>query len=307
MTDARSEASTLHGPRRYSVTHVTEYTYEDDVTMSFGRAMLRPRATPQQVVTSHDIAISPEPDVLDESLDAFGNFSHYLEISQPHTTLSVTKTATLDIAWPREDLRALDRWSVEQAATALRADTSLDAFERAAFTMPSRNVTMGEAEGRYARDLLPSAMPLGEAIEAAYGRIHSEFAYAQGATTVTTTLPEVIAERAGVCQDFAHLAVAAFRIVGLPARYVSGYIETTPPPGKEKLEGSDASHAWASVMVPGGRWVDLDPTNNHLADSRYLVTAWGRDFRDVSPMKGIIFSDGSSSTLKVGVTVTRLP
>ena len=122
-----------------------------------------------------------------------------------------------------------------------------------------------------------------------------------------TTLPELLALRQGVCQDFTHLALGCLRAVGLPARYVSGYLETAPPPGRPKLEGSDASHAWASVMVPGGGWVDLDPTNDHLADSRYVVTAWGRDFRDVSPLKGVIFTESSGSSLEVGVDVVRLP
>ncbi|MDO5494461.1 MAG: transglutaminase family protein [bacterium] len=298
--------SDLHGRRRYLVHHLTEYTYEEDVTMSFGRAMLRPRATPQQQVVEHEVQISPEPDVLEESLDAFGNYSHYVEISAPHTRLAVTKTSTLDVEWPQADLEALNEWTVERAAGAICADPQIDPFERAAFSLPSRIVTLGEMERGFAQELLPPSMPLGEAIEAAYRRIYEDFTYTKGATSVSTTLPEVISSREGVCQDFAHLAVASFRAVGLPARYVSGYIETSAPPGTEKLEGSDASHAWVSVMVPGGEWVDLDPTNNHLADSRYLVTAWGRDFRDVSPMKGIIFTEGGSSSLRVGVTVRRL-
>ena len=149
-------------------------------------------------------------------------------------------------------------------------------------------------------------MPVGEAIGTVYHAIYEGFSYTQGATTVATTLPEVINARAGVCQDFAHLAVASFRAVGLPARYVSGYIETYPPPGEEKLAGSDATHAWASVYIPERGWIDLDPTNDQLADSRYLVTAWGRDFRDVSPLKGVIFSESRDSVLDVAVDVTRL-
>ncbi|WP_203567883.1 transglutaminase family protein [Aestuariimicrobium ganziense] len=296
----------LHGPRRYSVHHLTEYSYEEDVTMSFGRAMLRPRDTPQQRVDQHEVAISPEPDVLEESRDAFGNYSHYVEISNPHTTLAVTKTSTIDVEWPLPDLGALNAWTVAEAAAAICADPAIDPFERAAFQLPSRIVTLGETERGFAEELLPSSMPLGEAIETAYRRIYAEFTYTKGVTSISTTLPEVIAAREGVCQDFAHLAVASFRAVGIPARYVSGYIETSAPAGQVKLEGSDASHAWASVMVPGGGWVDLDPTNDHLADSRYLVTAWGRDFRDVSPLKGIVFTDGGSSKLRVAVTVKRL-
>lgn len=295
-----------HTRRRYEVRHVTRYRYEEDVTASFERAMLRPRETPQQRVLEHAIEITPEPDRLDESLDAFGNYTHYVEISTPHTELTVLKRSLIEIEWPLADLSSLNRWTVRSAADALAADPAVDAFERAAATLPSRMVTLEREVREFAAALLPDDRPLGEAIEAVYREIHAGFRYDQGATSVSTTLPELLHARAGVCQDFAHLGVACFRAVGLPARYVSGYIETTPAPGTVKLEGSDASHAWVSVMVPGGGWVDLDPTNNHLADSRYIVTAWGRDYRDVSPLKGIIFTEGKGSTLSVAVDVTRV-
>lgn len=298
--------SPLHERRRYEVRHLTEYSYEDDVTMSFERAMLRPRTTPQQEVLEHAVEILPEPDLLEESVDAFDNFTHYVEISTPHQLLAVHKRSVLQVQWPAVDLAALDSWTVDSAARSLATDPAVCAFDRVAYTLPSRLVTLGAAEKAFAAGLLPQTLPLGQAIERVIGEIYDAFDYKKGVTSVATTLPEVIAARAGVCQDFAHLAAAAFRVVGLPARYVSGYIETSPPPGREKLEGSDATHAWVSVMVPGGHWVDLDPTNNHLADSRYLVTAWGRDFRDVSPLKGIIVTDGKRSSLRVAVTVTRL-
>lgn len=295
-----------HSRRRYEVRHRTQYSYEEDVTASFERAMLRPRETAQQRVLEHSVFIQPSPDVLDESVDAFGNYTHYVEISTPHTELVVLKSAVVEIEWPEKDLAALDRWTVGSAAEAIRGDAAVDAFDLSAYTLPSRMVTFDRDVRAFAVGLLPEGKPLGEAIGDVYRQIYAGFEYKQGATSVSTTLPEVLAARAGVCQDFAHLAVAAFRVAGLPSRYVSGYIETTPPPGQVKLAGSDASHAWVSVMVPGGRWVDLDPTNNHLADSRYIVTAWGRDYRDISPLKGIIFTEGSGSKLTVAVDVTRL-
>ncbi len=295
-----------HSRRRYEVKHRTRYTYTDDVTTSFERAMLRPRETALQTVLEHDIVISPEPDLLEESLDAFGNWTHYVEITTPHTELVVAKRSVVEIAWPLPDLAALNRWTVRSAAEALASDPAVDAFEHAAYTLPSRLATREQAVLDFAASVLPPERPLGEAIEAMHRDIYSGFTYAQGVTSVATTLPEVLASRAGVCQDFAHLGVAAFRAAGLPARYVSGYIETAPAPGTVKLEGSDASHAWVGVQVPGGDWVDLDPTNNHLADSRYIVTAWGRDYRDVSPLKGIIFTEGSGSSLTVAVDVKRL-
>lgn len=294
------------GPRRYEVRHVTAYTYEADVTSSFGRACLRPRDTANQRVLSHAIEVSPTPDVLDEHVDAFGNFSHYLEISTPHRALTVTKTSLIEVAYPKVDLDALNRWTVAEAAAALSAEAGVNPLERATLLLASPLVALGPEVRAFAETLAPPDRPLGEAIVAVTGGIFRDFAYTKGATTTRTTLPQLLATRAGVCQDFAHLAVGVFRAVGLPARYVSGYIETSPPPGRVKLAGSDATHAWAAVMVPGGTWVDLDPTNNHLADSRYLMTAWGRDFRDVSPLKGVIFTEGASSTLSVAVDVIRV-
>ncbi len=296
-----------HTRRRYEVRHVTEYTYEEDVIASFARACLRPRETATQRVLEHDITIEPTPDVLDEHTDLFGNHSHYVEIQTPHTSLVVTKTATIETEVPPVDLEVLDRWTVAGAAADLASDPTVDPLERALYLMPSELVELGPMVRAFAETLAWDDRPLGQAIEAVTRDVYRDFTYTPGATTVRTTLPEVLATKAGVCQDFAHLAVAVFRAAGLPARYVSGYIETLPPPGQEKLAGSDATHAWASVMVPGGTWVDLDPTNDHLADSRYLTTAWGRDFRDVSPLKGVIFTEGSGSTLRVGVDVIRLP
>ena len=296
--------------RRYGLKHVTTYTYDGEVSKSLSRAMLRPRATGYQQVDTYAISVTPNPAVIDEHVDAFGNFSHYVEVDEPHSLLEVTKTAEMTIHWPKADLAALNEWTLAQVPGALAnapACDAVDPFEVAAFSLPSTNVTLGAEERAFAQSLLRADMPLGEAIETVYRRIYEDFEYSSGSTTVSTTLPQVLAQKAGVCQDFAHLAVMAFRAFGIPARYVSGYIETYPPAGKEKLEGADASHAWAAVLAPTGEWIDLDPTNNQPADSRYLVNAWGRDFRDVSPLKGIIFADDASSKLKVGVTVKRLP
>lgn len=295
------------GARRYEVRHVTEYAYQDDVNASFGRACLRPRTAPGQRVIEHTIEVAPTPDVLDEHVDLFGNFSHYLEIGEPHTRLTVIKRSVVEIATPRIDLDALNRWTVAQASAELAEDTALDPLEHALYRLPSGLVDLGPEVRAYAATLAWPDRPLGDAIAAVTRAIFRDFAYVKGATTTRTTLPQLLAARKGVCQDFAHLAVGVLRSAGLPARYVSGYIETAPPPGQAKLEGSDATHAWASVQVPGGAWVDLDPTNDQLSDSRYVTTAWGRDFHDVSPLKGVIFSESATSRLRVAVDVTRLP
>jgi transglutaminase-like putative cysteine protease len=253
----------------------------------------------------HTLTVDPVPQITDESRDLFGNFTHYLEIHTDHEHFEVVKESVLDVEWPEVDLDALDAHTVADAAASLRLDTSLDPVEHALYTLPSAHVELSPDVRRFARSAVPAGRPLGEAITSLYHQIYTDFTYAKGATTVNSTLSELLGRKAGVCQDFAHLAVACFRAVGLPARYVSGYIETTPPTGRPKLAGSDATHAWVSVFTPAG-WVDIDPTNDHLADSRYIVTAWGRDFRDVSPLRGVIFTEATESTLSVAVDVTRL-
>ena len=138
-------------------------------------------------------------------------------------------------------------------------------------------------------------------------RMHRDFEFSPGATTVSTPIDEVLARREGVCQDFAHLTIGGLRGLGLAARYVSGYLETDPPPGEERLTGADVSHAWVSVFVPGVGWVDIDPTNGQFANSRYVTVAWGRDYADVPPLKGVIYTEGVGQRLEVTVDVTPVP
>ncbi|TWE12736.1 transglutaminase family protein [Rudaeicoccus suwonensis] len=296
----------LHAPRHYEVRHATEYTYDDYVTTSYARACLRPRETPQQTVVSNLIEVLPAADVLTEHRDVFGNWSHYIEVRTRHTELKVNKTSVVTITWPEVDLDRLNRWTVAEAVKQLRRAGGVDPVDHAMYSLPSALVEITPAVRRYASEILPANRPYGEALVDLHHRIFTDFAYTKGATSTTTTLSELLESRAGVCQDFAHLGAGCLRAVGLPGRYVSGYIETAPPPGKPKLAGSDATHAWCAAMVPGGGWVDLDPTNDHFADSRYVVTAWGRDFRDVSPLKGVIFTESKSSRLRVAVDVTPL-
>ncbi|GAB3106989.1 hypothetical protein GCM10027055_01970 [Janibacter alkaliphilus] len=295
-----------HTRRRYEVRHRTTYTYEEYVTESFGRALLAPRETVHQQVLEHRVEITPEPHILSEHVDHFGNRSSFYQVRTPHTVLDVHKVSTLEIEWPAPDVAHLDGWTVEQAAAAIAAGEGIDRAEAAQYLLPSQLVDIAPDVIAYANGILPPDRPLGQGLVALYADIFRDFTYAKGTTSVKTTLPELLAQREGVCQDFAHLAAGCLRAVGLPGRYVSGYIETQPPPGQVKLAGSDASHAWVSAMVPDGSWVDLDPTNNHFADSRYVVTGWGRDFRDVSPLKGVIFTEGKGSSLDVGVDVIRL-
>ncbi len=291
--------------RRYRVRHTTRYAYDEDVVGCYERGFLSLRPTPHQRVAALEVVVSPEPDVTSTHWDFFGNESYYVEVRTRHTTFEATMIADVDVDWAPVDVAALDGWTVAEAVAAIRAQDA-DPVAETAFRLPSTLVDLGPEVDDFARTILAPERPFGQALVALYATIHRDFTYAKGATSVRTTLPEILALRAGVCQDFAHLAIGALRSVGLPGRYVSGYLETAPPPGKEKLAGSDATHAWASVRVPGGGWVDLDPTNDHFADSRYIVTAWGRDFRDVSPLKGVIFTEAKKSSMTVAVDVTRL-
>lgn len=291
-------------PHRYLVEHLTRYRYDAPVEAVYNRGFVRPRDTESQRVLDSELVVSPQPDQVTEHLDYFGNHSTYLETRAPHTEFQVTCRSTVEVDWPVPDLNGFNRHTVAEAARELAADT--DPLLLADFTMPSPLVAIGGAVRGYASEVLDAGRPLGDALVALYTRIHDDFEYRTGATSVKTTLDELLTLRSGVCQDFAHLAVGCLRAVGLPARYVSGYLETAPPPGAEKLQGADATHAWVSVLTPALGWVDLDPTNAQFADSRYIVTAWGRDFTDVSPLRGVVFTEATGSDLTVEVDVTPL-
>lgn len=292
-------------PRRYLVRHETAYEYSSEVSASLGRAKLRPRETDQQTVLEHRAEVTPTPAVHDEVLDPFGNFSHFLEITTGHQRLSIVKESLVRIDRRRPELERMNTITVAEARETIRQSNTVDPIERAAYVLPTELTDLGDAR-KYATDVLDERMPFGDAVRTVFERIYDDFTYESGVTNVNTTLPELIAAKAGVCQDFAHLAAAVSRSFGIPARYVSGYLETSPPPGQIKLRGSDASHAWCAVMTPDGQWIDIDPTNNQPVDSRYIITAWGRDFRDVSPYKGITTSAGATSTLSVSVDVDRV-
>lgn len=297
----------MTGPsRRYEVRHRTQYTYGDQVTASYGWAYLTPRDLPDQVCRSTRVEVSPTAELISDSVDFFGNRASYFEVHEPHQQLVVTATSVVEVGRVEADLDRLDGWSWEQARDLLRADPRLQR-EEAGFLLASPRLPLTGQLAGFADSVLAPGRPLGQTLRRLVGTIYGDFAFNPAATTVTSTLEDLLTRRAGVCQDFAHLAVATLRRAGLPARYVSGYLETVPPEGKPKLQGVDASHAWVSVLVPELGWVDLDPTNNQVVDAAYVVTAWGRDYTDVPPLKGVIFTESGSSSLQVAVDVTRLP
>ncbi|GAA4176957.1 transglutaminase family protein [Gryllotalpicola koreensis] len=287
---------------RYRVSHRTEYSYDDEVSDSLGIAHLVPRQLPWQEVHSHAVAVDPLPDDVSEQLDYFGNALSYFHVTDAHEKLVVEATSEVTTMTPWYDQSALDQpW--ERARPLAEPDTP-GAWAATEFALASPGVALVTGARDYAATSLTPGRPLGEAVAELMSRIHADFDYDPTATTVTSTVADTLKERAGVCQDFAHLALACLRSHGVAARYVSGYLATDPPPGKPRVVGADASHAWLAVWVPGsGDWLAVDPTNDQRAGERYVTVAWGRDYGDVAPLKGVIFTEATKSTLRVAVDV----
>jgi transglutaminase-like putative cysteine protease len=309
--NGNNEAAGMSG-RTYQVRHRTEYVYDEEVSASYGRTHLTPRDVLGQWTRQSRIEVDPAPDLISTSVDFFGNRTAYVEVHTPHTHLLVTATSEVAVNRPAPDLTAISGWTCQAARDAAGdwpdagPDDPVDPVAAAGFLLPSPQIDFPTGVREYAEQVFRPERPVGEAVGELVSRLHADLRYRPGATTVSTTLEQVLRRREGVCQDFAHLAVACLRWVGLPARYVSGYLETQPPPGRPRLQGADASHAWASVLLPELGWVDLDPTNDRLVDDDYVVTAWGRDYTDVPPLKGVIFTESSGSRLAVGVDVVRV-
>ena len=285
--------------RRYRLEHITRYSYEKPVTTSYGRAHLKPAASDGQACSSTEIVIDPASSETSDHVDYFGNISTFFCVRRPHRILTVS--ARSEVTVDRPPPGSLGGGSWEDARDELAAHPVV-----AEFTLPSPRIKPSVEVDEYAREIFTAARPVSDGIADLVHRIHADFTYKSGATTVHTTPAELLHTRKGVCQDFAHLAVGCLRSLGLAARYVSGYIETTPRAGQPKLQGADASHGWVSVFVPGSGWIDFDPTNNQFADDRYIVAAVGRDYGDVPPLKGVILTDSRKSTMQVSVDVHRL-
>lgn len=289
----------------YRVEHDTRYAYLSGVSTSQHVAYLRPRDLPRQRVHAHALTIEPRPVVSSERTDYFGNVVDQFTVLKPHAELRVRSESLVEVR-PRE--RAVDPelsppWEAVRDALAYRKGAAPD--ESAQYAYASPYVAPDPELADFARASFAPGRPLLAAAVDLMGRIHAEFRFDPKATTITTPVRRVLAERRGVCQDFAHLQISCLRSLGLAARYVSGYLLTDPPPGQPRLAGADASHAWVSVPCPGHGWVDLDPTNDVMPDLRHVALAWGRDYGDVSPLRGVILG-GAQHTLHVGVSVTPL-
>ncbi len=289
----------------YRVTHRTEYRYDDAVRASYGQTHLLPRTTPQQDAQSASVSFWPVPDDRRTRVDFYGNRCVAFSILATHDRLTVEATSTVEVLGaPAPPLAAEVPWEVARDDT--RRGTDPEGLLARDMTLASPRVSLGTEVHDYAAPSLAAGRPLLDAVVDLTHRIHADFAYEPGATDVGTRVEDVLAARAGVCQDFAHLEIACLRSHGLAARYVSGYLETDPPPGRPKMQGSDESHAWLAVHLPGDGWIGLDPTNDVLTGDRHVTTAWGRDYGDVPPVEGIIFTDGATHEMDVTVDVVRL-
>jgi uncharacterized alpha-E superfamily protein/transglutaminase-like putative cysteine protease len=289
--------------RVYRVSHRTTYEYAGPVEQSYNEAHLRPRATGNQRCEWHTLDIEPQPTSQSEYVDGFGNAVSIFVVAGGFDRLSVTATSEVTVhgvpAPPPSP-----PW--ESALWLLDIDRQANSRQARQYRASSRLVPASPDLGEYAQPSFEAGRPLVDAVVDLAGRIHRDFVYEPGFTSVTTPVLDVLEYRRGVCQDFAHLGVGCVRSMGLAARYVSGYVETIPPIGQQRLVGADASHAWFSVYLPGWGWIDVDPTNDQLVSDSYITTAWGRDYWDVSPLRGSVEGGGMSHTLDVSVDVTRV-
>ena len=288
---------------RFRVVHRTAYRYAAPMTDGFTMAHVRPRSTARQHVDQHSLTIDPQPDEIDEFDDVFGNHVVRFAVHRPHLDLAVEAVSEVTLADPQV---YPDGPPWEDVAVAAAAERGIDASLIGAF-LAGTSLTMPLPELRVLTDaVFAPGRPIVAALSHLCQLIFSSFSYEPGFTDVTTPIAEVMQQRRGVCQDFAHVSVACLRSLGLPARYVSGYIETLPLEGQPKLIGADASHAWCSAWVPEFGWLDFDPTNNQFPPMQHITVGWGRDYRDVAPVHGVVIGPQAGQQLDVSVDVSRI-
>jgi transglutaminase-like putative cysteine protease len=283
------------------VVHRTTYAYSETVTTAHHEARLGPREHEHQRRLSHQLEILPVPAVRRRRFDYFGNRTVHFCLSEPHRSLEVVATSLVELRAPHPlDLQRSPAW--ETVRDRLRDDRRRDVLDAYQMTFDSPHVALSPELAAYAAPSFPPKRPLLEAVRDLTRRVHADFAYDTRATTVSTTVAQVLAARRGVCQDFAHLQVGCLRALGLAGRYVSGYLRTRPAPGQPRLVGADASHAWIATFVPELGWVDFDPTNDLMPAADHITVAHGRDFADVTPLRGVILG-GGAHTHSVSVDV----
>ncbi len=298
-------------PVRYHVLHETRYDYGSTISLSQQQLHLSPRELPWQEVHSQKVAIQPEPTWRRDGDDAFGNPVSWISFHAPHESLLIRSSMNISVMpHPADDALLESSLPWEMVRDRLAYDATApepEDLDACRFLFESAHVRIKHELADYAADCFPPGAPVLVGARRLMSKIFDEFEFDPEATTVSTPVLEVLENKRGVCQDFAHLMIACLRASGLAARYVSGYLLTRPPPGKPRLIGADASHAWVSVYAPGtgDNWVDFDPTNNLLPDTEHITLAVGRDFSDISPLRGIILGGGSAEP-EVAVTVVPL-
>jgi transglutaminase-like putative cysteine protease len=287
---------------KYRISHTTTYAYRDAVSLCQNVAHLAPRECGWQQSEPHMLSISPDPAVIEERIDYFGNPVQYFTVQEPHKELAVTVEHVIAVA-SRPLPEFTEPW--EAIRDRLAADRSPEWLDAAQFAFASRFVPVEERYAEFAAESFTPGRPILEAALDLTQRIYSGFAYDPQATTLSTPVAEVLDTKRGVCQDFAHLQLAMLRSLGLAAQYVSGYLETIPAPGTERLAGADATHAWVRLFCGDAGWIDFDPTNGIIPGNRHIWLAWGRDYEDVCPLKGVILGGGAHS-ISVAVDVVAL-
>ncbi|HBN14787.1 MAG: transglutaminase [Gammaproteobacteria bacterium] len=289
---------------RYQIRHLTRYDYSGQATLSHNEARVLPRNLPWQKCLNSEWQISPKPVRLRERTDFFGNRVAYFSTENVHDSLEVVVVSEVDVsARPAQDIFSTITWpdAVSDVAQSHRTGNR-ECIDARLYVLESPFVRQQQTLQQYAEECFEDTSDLIQGLHILNKRIFDEFTYDPGVTTTATPVHEVMAAKRGVCQDFAHLMIGCLRSLGLPARYVSGYMETLPPPGQEKLLGADATHAWIAAFIPGWGWLELDPTNGCLPDERYIVLGWGRDYADVTPLKGVM-TGGGEHELSVAVDV----
>jgi transglutaminase-like putative cysteine protease len=290
---------------RYRVRHETVYNYGGDVAHSHQLLHLSPRNALRQICHARTITLMPQPGIRSDDIDAFGNHVTRLEYDLPHDRLEVLAEAGVEVqAAPATDPEGSDEWEAVGVSLAYSGKPMQgDLLDACKYRMESSYIRIKQTFTDYAADCFLPERPVLAAADALMHKIHREFKYAPGSTTIRTSAIEAFEARQGVCQDFAHIMIGCLRSRGLAARYVSGYLRTLPPPGADAAYvGADASHAWVSVFCPPFGWVDLDPTNDVRVSSDHIIIGWGRDFGDVSPLRGVIVG-GGRHRLSVRVSV----
>jgi len=290
---------------RYAVEHETRYAYTAPVSQSWQLARLTPRTLPWQALVSHSLQIEPSADECHDAADSFGNSVTHFGLHGAHRLLRVRMHCIVDVD-DRPVPNAAQDTTWEAVRDGLRDASPADRLVVARMTEPTPLVPLSEGARVYAAASLAAGRPWLAAVDDLMHRIHADFEFDPGATTVSTSVDEVLHQKRGVCQDFAHLMLACLREHGLPARYVSGYLLTDPAPGQPRLMGVDASHAWVAAWSPAHGWVEFDPTNDQRADRRYITLAWGADFADVVPLRGVILGGGTQE-MEVSVSVIPQP